>query len=237
VAITFTISDDQDATGATATIAGTGVAADNDVNVYKFGASGALSLAGTFSRTGNGTLTLAVATGSYFAILLSDGVFAGLPVAFVASDEPASTLGSLLAAVKNRIVALGLQGISAGRVITRKKPYKLPSDSLPAVFVCPLTEQMPNSGTNASDDTGYAVLIVASRASNQELPIAADDQLLAWRNSIAKEFREKRITGITGADFYRVAVEPGPVIDDTAFKGMIDSTAVILRCFAREVRP
>lgn len=145
-----------------------------------------------------------------------------------------STLGDILEAVKTTITALDLPDI-ASNVLLKKFPWRRDDVATPAVLIAPQAEQLPNLGTNASDDTGYGVQVVIVRVSNNDLSLAGSDQLLAWRDAIIKAFREKRISGIAGS--YHTTIEPGPMFDQPAFWTNYDASTLLLRAWVREARP
>ena len=145
-----------------------------------------------------------------------------------------STQGDILAAVQTAVRGLALTGIDNANVLLRKFAWKRDGVTMPAVFICPIQEQLPLTGTNSQDDTTYGVQISAVRASNGDVTISATDQLLEWRELLIKAFREKRITGIAGQ--YRTTVDPGPVIAPAGFAAQIDGTTIFLRCQTRATR-
>ncbi len=233
VGASLTVVDQQDGTGATATIAGA-AGYTNDVYVYSFAADGTLTLEGTFTRSGNGTLDLVLTTGMYFAVLANDDFFASTPAFFTVTAAAQSLYGDLLASVQTTLISLALPGIGSN-VLLKKFTWLRDGVTYPAAFVCPYTEQWPNQGTNASDDTGYGISIGLARASNRVNDLAADDQLLAWREIARKAFRSQRIINVSSAH-YNTLVEPGPVFDPASFANQFDATFITLRAWARESR-
>jgi hypothetical protein len=233
VGVTLSIVDQADGTGATATIAGA-AGYTNDVYVYSFGADGTLTDEGTFTRSGNGTVDLVLATGMYFAVLANDDFFASTPAFFAVTGSAQSLYGDLLAAVQTTLISLGLSGI-ASNVLLKKFVWLRDGTTYPAAFVCPYNEQWPNQGTNASDDTGYGISIALVRATNRDNTLAQDDLLLDWRETVRKAFRSQRIAGVSSAH-YTTLVEPGPVFDPAIFGNQYDATFLTLRAWARESR-
>lgn len=236
--ITLAIADDRDGTGATATLAGGGVAAANVVSVYAFGNGGAMTLVDTFSRVGNGTVPIDVDPGAmYVGVLTSDDVFSGVPVFFPATDASDAILGDLLASIQTDAIAAALPEISAN-VLLRKFPWQTDGITLPALLVSPIREQLPNLGTNASDDTLYGVQLSAFWAGDKsDNSLAEDSVVLDVRDKLLKRFREKRIPNITQGDSYRTTVEAGDVFDADLFKKTGKyATVLLLRCYVREVR-
>lgn len=233
VGATLSVVDQGDGTGATATIAGA-AGYTNDVYVYSFAADGTLTLEDTFTRSGNGTIDLVLGVGSYFAVMANDDFFASTPDFFFVTDDAESLYGDLLAAVKTTLLALALPDIGAN-VLLKKFVWFRDGVTYPAAFVAPYNEQWPNQGTNASDDTGYGIAITLVRTSNRVNDLAADDQMLSWRETVRKAFRSQRIGGVS-ADHYTTLVEPGPVFDPASFGNQFDATIIYLRAWAREGR-
>lgn len=233
VGATLVVVDQQDGTGATATIAGA-AGYTNDVYVYSFAADGTLTLEDTFTRSGNGTLDLVLGVGMYFAVMANDDFFASTPAFFTVTDAAQSLYGDLLAAVQTTLISLGLAGIGAN-VLLKKFVWFRDGVTYPAAFVCPYNEQWPNQGTNASDDTGYGIAITLVRKSNRDNDLADGDQLLSWRETVRKAFRSQRIGGVSTAHF-NTLVEPGPVFDPFSFGNQFDATIIYLRAWARESR-
>jgi hypothetical protein len=166
--------------------------------------------------------------------MANDDFFASTPAFFFVTDAAESLYGDLLNAVKTTLISLALPDIGAN-VLLKKFDLLKDGETFPAAFVCPANEQWPNQGTNASDDTGYGILITLARKSNRILDLAQDDQLLAWRETVRKAFRSGRISGVSSAH-YNTLVEPGPVFDPRAFGNMYDATVIYLRAWARESR-
>jgi hypothetical protein len=233
VGATLTVVDQQDGTGATATIAGA-AGYTNKVYVYSFGADGTLTLEGTFTRSGNGTIDLVLTTGMYFSVLANDDFFASTPAFFTVTAAAQSLYGDLLASVQTTLISLGLAGIGSN-VLLQKFVWFRDGVTYPAAFVCPFNEQWPNLGTNASDDTGYGISICLARTSNRNNALESDDQVLAWREIVRKAFRSQRIVNVSTAHF-NTLVEPGPVFDPFSFGNQFDATFITLRAWARESR-
>jgi hypothetical protein len=233
VGASLTVVDQQDGTGATATIAGA-AGYSNDVYIYSFAADGTLTLEGTFTRSGNGTVDLVLTTGMYFAVLANDDFFASTPAFFTVTAAAQSLFGDLLASVQTTLISLALPDIGSN-VLLKKFTWLRDGTTYPAAFVCPYTEQWPNQGTNASDDTGYGIAITLVRTSNRDNALASDDQLLDWRETVRKAFRSQRVISVSTAHF-NTLVEPGPVFDPASFGNQFDATIIYLRAWARESR-
>ena len=235
MAASLTIADNQDGTGATATITGSGGAAANLVSVYSFSATALMALVNTFSRVGDGTIAVDVDPGAtYVGVLTEDAALVDVPVFFPATSAPQSLYGDMLAAVQTTLISLGLSGIGSN-VLLRKFPWYRDGTTFPAAFVCPFNEQWPNQGTNASDDTGYGISICLARTSNRDNTLAQDNLLLDWRETVRKAFRSKRLAGVNERHFV-TNVEPGTVFDPASFGNQYDATFITLRAWAREAR-
>lgn len=229
----LTVVDQQDGTGATATISGAAGYA-NKVYVYSFAADESVTLVDVFTRSGNGTLDLTLGVGMYFAVMANGDFFASTPAFFSVTAAAQSLYGDLLAAVRIKLISLGLAGIGAN-VLLKKFVYFRDGVNFPAAFVCPYNEQWPDAGSNARDDSGYGISICLARTSNHANELAQDDRLLDWRETVRKAFRSQRIAG-AGADHHTTKVEPGPVFDPASFGNQFDATFLTLRAWAREPR-
>src|SRR5262245_10565380 len=116
MALTVTITDNQNGTGATATIAGqdAGQTVTVFVSPFEVGTS-PLAWTSAGSRVGNGTVSLPVQPAYYYAYAL--GVVSGVaavsvPVYFLASIAPRAVLDRYLDAIQAKIQTLTLSGLT-----------------------------------------------------------------------------------------------------------------------------
>lgn len=236
---TLTVTDNADGSGGIATIAGGDVAAANDVFLQSVdGELGTSSWTIAGSRTGNGTVNLAVTPGFYWCKIESSAagerVTSNLVYACFTDGELA-VLYRCLVAAQARIQSLSLPGISNERIVIRKVPddKNIPK---PAVILTPYRQESlnPAEGTNNRDDVGYNVFIAALDADNQN-QTSNFARNLHWRESIRQAFHNQRLTGVP--EIINATVEPLPVIDTQAwFDRNTCVSALIVQFTSREPR-
>jgi hypothetical protein len=240
----LTVSDHGDNTGATATITITQPEAINTVLVQPFsgelGSGQGWTNAG--SRTGEGTLALALAAGHYFGCVSS--VHGGheqiSPVCyFTVSDGLESIHTRCLVAAQARIRLLALEGMDPQRVIIEKLPVGrnlAGGAGLPAIVVSPHRAAMPpTAGTNSCDDVGYQVLISIFDRDNQEPSLAANlERHFLWRQQIARAFRNQRLPGVP--EVINAEVDSIEGLGEEAWKRELMATPLVIRFTSRERR-
>lgn len=237
VGATLAIADNADGTGAVATIAGTDAGAANSVDVYAF--SGSLADLGdvqSFTRTGNGTRALALATGSYFAVLKSDDFLAADPVFFRVTDAEQCLWDEIIDAVVLLIQGLPLSGLTADMIRRGKIPAKFADIGTAGVLVCPVKETIGTAG-NRKDNLGYGVMVSCFKASNGDNYTNLGTEL-KWRDQIETAFKIKPAYNplSTVAEVYNIAIEPGSVVLPEAFFANYDVGSIVLRVFAKQSR-
>ena len=236
---TLTVTDNADGTGAVATLAGGTVGATNIV--YYQPVNGQLGSA-TWSvggfRTGNGTVSLSLATGFYWfhclaveapSTLVSNFVY----LAVTNGTDPIHE--RILDAVQARIQGLALSGVPSGQVYVRKVPWTKET-TFPCVQVAPIGVEriQPNQGTNVRDDIGYPVLVVLADTDDQKQQTNRARNLL-WRHRVIKAFRSQRLTGVS--EVHNCTVEPQAILPPSEWRN--DSRwigALVLRFVTREAR-
>lgn len=233
---TFSVADNGDGTGGVVTIAGSTVGSTNTFFAAPW-SGGFISAAFVSygSRTGNGTLAVALVSGYYWGLVrssLSGQIVDSLPVGFRISSGDQAVYYRCLEAVAARLATLGLGGIAGSSIVIRKTPWNR-NLATPGIFVTPSSEVPIEPATNARDDIGYGVQLTVVRASNQDVSanLAAE---LSWREQISRAFRESALAGVD--EIYTVRFEPGPVIDAASFAAQYDVQTLVLRCVARETR-
>ena len=230
MAATLTIADDEDGTGATATVAGGGAGAANVVTVYK--ATGRVgSMVGTaYTRTGNGTLSLPVARGLWFALLTTDGVPAGM-VYFAATSGLDAVATRVRRAVADTIRLLNIP--PAERVYEQMIPDES-NVSFPCVLVTvDGVQESQETGLSTVDDIGRPVKVaIADRGGKREAQKLAEYEY--WRQSIDRCFRSQQLAGIPESVICRI--EPNLIIDPNLPQYDYIVTGLVVRAVCREPR-
>ena len=243
MALSVTLTDLGNNTGATATIAGSDGGSNNDVYTQN-PRSGAWTLSG--SRTGDGAVTLGLARGLYWAYVA--GEVGGSPaVSPVTSSLTAVTRSgdeSIQEQLMNAVVA-GIQAISptvtgptwslsASRVYKQKVGAPHPNMTYPAVVVCAPVAETIGGGDNLREDYGHPVAVLIVNKSSIDNPDDIPDFTLA-RDRIIKYFISQHLQ-LTGIQTMTCTVEAGPIFNppDTGFHETISTFT--LRFRVRETR-
>jgi hypothetical protein len=194
------------------------------------------------SRVGDGTVNLALATGHYFAMAqtLTDSGYATSPVVhLVVTDGADDIQDQILEAAKARIelLSLGVESVTIVKKVMPERDFGAGKEfPIPAVVLWPLNEiSPPEAGLNEVDDVTYTVACVILQADNQKTGITdANRDHFLWRQKIAKAFRNQRLPGV--ASVIRVAVQPGDVSSDEAWKDGWFASALLLKFTSRQSR-
>ncbi len=210
---TLTITDRQDGTGATATLAGGDPAAVNTISIQRpfqvIHEEAWQSVGG--SLTGNGTLNLSLPTGYYWAVCTS--VLGGQQTVsnivwcwVTAASE--SVQYRILQAVQGVIQTLALPKLPPEQVYQTMLPDPNAAE-FPAVFVTPEDKELYQGGMNESDDVARpAVIWIADR--NDQDYFANESLYLLWRERIQRRFSQQRLPGVP--EVFRCVVEPREII-------------------------
>jgi hypothetical protein len=237
------VADHADNTGATATISGAALGSTNHVFVQDF--AGDLGT-GTWHDAGsvdnNGFVLLSLATGHYFAYVVSSlggDAAVSTVVYFAVTDGLESVHARCLAAVQARIRSMALAGVDTTRVVIEKVALSRNLSGnigLPAIVISPHRAAMPpDSGTNSFDDVHYDVLVAMFDRDNQEASLQANlDRHLLWRQQIARAFRNQRLSAVP--EVINAEVEPAEGLLDEAWKHELMVSALLLRFTGRETR-
>jgi len=243
---TLAVAVQADGTGATATISGSDADATNTIYTQAFSGSTSGSWTNSGSRTGDGTVDLALTTlGPYLAYCSSanaDGSAASAVVYFIVSNSSTQSVWyQCLVAAQARVQAASLSGIANSSVIVKKQELsrivRQPDGvTLPAVIITPLRETMrPTEGVNTFDDVGYGVLVTTVAADNQEATVAANlNRDTLWRQQIARAFRNQRLSGVD--EIINAWVEPADFIQLPAWASGLLVSSLAVRFVSREVR-
>lgn len=232
----ISIVDDTDGTGATATISGSTAGVTNTVNVYQFSQNlGRLGSPTPYTRVGDGTLSLPVANGAWFATITSTlGVefAAGQPFFFWASDFAESVWWRLLQRAQVVIQGLNIPEFAANEVLISKLPINLLAPDGRGIFLHPTPETIEFKW-NTSDVYGFGILVAIAEKSNGEGLTGLDDDL-RWRETVQAAFKltpsYNPFSGIP--EFNNLTkFEPGSVILPEAWINQYDAGSFILRVF------
>jgi hypothetical protein len=234
------VADLGNGTGATATITlSDSGSVSNDVYTGSWG-GGAENVTFTLenSRTGDGTVSLTLTTGFYWAyVVSSDGSSYSVSnlVYFRVSDATEAIHVQCAEAVQAAIQALALTGIDSDNVKVRKFPhFRKDMDTLPLVLVTTHLPVTTTPATNKKDDITYPVTISlfaqsdANQTSNQE-------RMLLWRESIRKAFHQSRLTGVTSVWMCNIP-QSQPFNEAWFIGGMKDQSPLTLNFISRELR-
>jgi hypothetical protein len=234
--MSLTVVDNANGT-ATATLAGTAGGANTvyvlSVDDAALGAN--WTAAGT--RTGDGTIVLTLASGFYFAYLLTNPSAVSAPVLFGVTASVLAVPDRCFAAVAARMALLAL----ANSVGTLLKVYDYPIVEDPNIRY-PLViltsdggRQTDEKALNGRDDWGHPVRALI-RDVVPKFDEAAKTRFRSWRQGITRAFHNQRLPGVI--ESVRNKVEPGALlkrIPGEQFKNIAESELVI-RCITREVR-
>jgi hypothetical protein len=240
MALTLQITDAQDGTGGTATIAGSDVGTTNTLYRASFsGVAGPLTWAMVGSRTGDGTITIAQATGYYLwhltGTVSAATAFAGYFRPLTDLDEQSEN-EQILDAVVQKIRTLNLEDVDSASVDFKWMPRKVDSsvDPLPQVQVIPINGETFPGTLTGRDDVGYPVMVVLIDSQDKDFKKNKRRNLM-WRSLILKAFRFQHLTGPTEA--YNCIPEQQTIIDPANFKdGNLFVSFIALRFISRERR-
>jgi hypothetical protein len=227
---TLAVADKADGTGATATVTGSAGGA-NQVYVQNVdGQLGAFAWTLGGTRTGDGTVNLALAKGYYWAYCLTGGTVISNLAYFQVTDGADAVLSRVYAAAKALLQLLNLP------FTQRVYPSQF-ADSVAVQVPCTVlttdgARQTDEAALNGRDDVGQPV-----RALVKDVCLKFDDQKKAeyekWRQSIFRAFHNQRLPGVAESKMNKVelgvlspAESPAP---QTVFE-------VTIRCVTREVR-
>lgn len=137
--------------------------------------------------------------------------------------------------VQAAIQALDLTGIADADILLQKVPLDRTDDAPSCTVSTWMAETMVSTqGTNVRDDVGYPVT-VKFRAGNGGDLTSNHARMLEWRQTVAKYFRNQRLSGVD--EIYTCRVEPAPVFAPGPFLSKaIDESAFVLRFMSREAR-
>lgn len=231
MSLTLAISDKADGTGATATIAGSG-GASVTIQVQRPGDI-AWTVAGTI--TGDGTVSLPLASGYFWGVALAAGVVSNL-VYFPATTNTDAVAYRCLTGAQAGIQTLstaGTIGVKASHVYV-KMVLDDKNMHLPAIALTPTdTEQILTTGTNAKDDISHPVVCQIVDRNSKDY-VAKLPTYLRWRERIIRFFIHQRLSGVP--ECYTCDIVPEVIFDQQLrdFQYMVSGFVLRFRC--REVR-
>lgn len=236
----FTTADNADGTGLTATIAGGLVGDAHSLAAYSFsGAVGNLSLAATGTRSGNGTIALALAVGTYLFVLTTNGAVTAAPQFASATSGDPSYQEEIQLLVLAKIQSLPLTGLLAAEMTNGKQPLPETLTDDKGVLVSTLAEVIERK-YNSHDDVGYGVLITCFIKNSQNNNTANLGSHLSWREIIRRAFNQTPTNvPIVHPRLVSLTIEPAApwIFNPEAFlKHHLDAASLVLRVKLRELR-
>lgn len=224
----FSVSDNMDGSGATATISGSG-GASNSVYYSLFSGSLVWVLAGAI--TGDGTVAIPAPIGVYTSYLLSNAIVVP-PVAFTVTD--AATLAIETRCRSAVMAVVGALPIPpAGNLYVQKWPIQSMIDFPCMLFTVDGVQETDESQLSTVDDVGYPVRIaIADRSDKQDSTMLPQYEL--WRQNVANCFRNQRLPGVP--ESVKCKVEPYVIIDPEGKDYAHIVMGLTIRCICRQQR-
>lgn len=225
--VTFTVSDNQNGTGATATISGSSGAANTVYVTQVLG--GTWGIAG--SLVGDGSVSLSLNGGFYFAYCLTAPATVSDVTYFPVTSSALPVLTRCFAAVVSTLKLLNLP--CTQRVIDSQYADSVTNQQFPCVVLT--TEDARESdeaALNNRDDIGHAVRLLV-----KDVCLKPDDKTRdvyrGWRQAIFRAFHNQRLAGVI--ESVRNKVEMGAVAAVSSNEPQVVSE-LLIRCITREVR-
>lgn len=254
--LALTITDNQDGSGATATITGSAVGSTNTVftvsvpqlqlyNLVSFPPP-AWVVMGQRSGDGNVVLSVPFVPGYYWAYLYSQ-VGSGPPTIappqyFVASPNAQSVFQQIRLAVQAKIQGLSLPpiapaptGITSDRVYLQGVPFG-GLQKFPCVIISDEDEQETvGVSTNLTEDIAYPIRVFIADRQGVPFDVMVPTYLL-WRERIMSAFRSQRLATVA-AVMANASVQPHVAISaEMAAKYQHVVSGMTLRFVARQTR-
>ncbi len=196
-----------------------------------------------------GTYSLSTTTNSVFGVTLAAGVYA---FRLKCTDGRASfvygriTNGTeslhyqCLQAVKTRLQELALSGMDSDNILVHEildSRYLTKEGSnptkLPGIIITPGGAEQATGGTNTRDDIAYPVNVFIVAARNQTIDTGYKTYL-QWRQQCMAALRSQRLSGVS--DQFNVKVEPGEIVNRTAWEKNFWASGFTVRFTCRETR-
>jgi len=228
---TLTVTDNADGSGAVATVAGSTVGSTNVVSVQTYDG---LTWTAAGTRTGDGTLALALAKGYCFA--KCDSSLSGQNVVSNVVRCPVTDANDSVHARAAEYIRSNLATLSLGGAEQNVKRMTLPTEEVmtfPGVIVWFNDGEQIIGGSNNRDDIGYPVhvAIVDQKLTSLSIP---PDQYLLYRQRCIRKIRNQPMAGIP--EIMTVQVQPSLVVDEKLPAYDYFVTAWTFICVSREVR-
>lgn len=243
---TLAIADDATTpTGVTATVTDADATATVRLDYQKADA-GFTATAWTAgnSRTGNGTITQALAQGVYWfklhSTLSGESATSNLILSKVTDGKKAvheQCLNAIHAGIKTVIAAGSLPGIASSDRAYNLSDLDLKRMDLPGIAVClSYGNQVPGEtlgrGTNARDDVQFPVYVILLDRFGGDFVSARADYLRV-REVLFRTFRFQRLAT---TDAHIVRAEPGPVLAIQQGDYQLAGSVLLFRPEIRDVR-
>lgn len=244
--ISLSIADNEDGTGAVATIAGSGVTSTNALyRAHFLGIDGPLVWGLVDSRTGDGNIT--VSTGpmrAYWLWYVKNTAGSTISVSEIVLQALTDTTYTgvrtrIREGIAAKLALLDLDQIDSTRIYQLQDSKDLRWNT-PGVIVMPdVTADSHVSGTNIRDDIGYPFTVLMVDSADFIGSNAPTDKWDLWREKVDRAFRNQRISGVN--EVYTCDIEPGrmPAVapgEDIDKLYLSARVALTIRAFAREPR-
>ena len=230
MSLLLAIADDATTpTGIVATISGS---SGGSVTLFTRNVDGQLT-AGTWtnsgSRAGDGTISVPLPKGYYFAYA-QDGANITSPAYFQATDGLTSVLGRCVAAVKSTLQLLNLP-------CTQRVYDSLHANSPLVQYPCVVlatdgTRQSDESALNGRDDLGQPVRVLV-----KDVCLKFDDAnrelYRQWRQAITRCFINQRLAGVPESVRNKIELGEVAIVESRAPQVVLELT---VRAVTREVR-
>ena len=243
---TLTVTDNADGTGAVATISGSTAGSTNTVYAQLVdGQIGSGTWTSYGSRSGDGTVSLALAVGFWWILVQSvkSGSQATSNVVYIyVSSGTAAIHERIMQAIQARIQGLTLTDVTSGNVIIRKvtteqdvgtgKTY-----TYPCIQISPDGQERinANQGTNERDDITYPTMVAVMELDNLQNQSTNRARNLLWRERIVRAFRNQRLSGIP--EVYTITITAQPIIQTGNWlEHKIYTSFFTINATARQVR-
>lgn len=229
---TLTVTDDEDGTGATATVALSDPLAFNEVYVGRAtGEAGAVAFTLGGDRIGGGAVPLALTKGLWWAYLLSEDVFSG-QVYFAVTDGLDAVATRVMRSVADTIRLLPIP--PAANVYEHGVPEF--SNVVFPNFVCSIdgVEEQYQNVLATLDYVGRPVKVqLNDRCDVREL-IDRRPTYELWRQTVTRCFINQRLAGV--AESHICQVEPYVIVDPKLPQYEFMVSGLVVRATCRERR-
>jgi hypothetical protein len=228
---TLSITDNADGTGATATIAGSGGAANTIFVLTVDGTVETGTWAPTGSLVGDGTVSLPLPKGYYFGYALSAPATLSGVAYFGVTAGSDSVAARCFAAVATRLQLLALPctaNVYDSLYADNKAALQYPC----VVLTTDGARDTDEAATNGRDDIGHGVRVLIKDVCFR-FDEARRDTYRSWRQAILRAFLNQRLPGVP--ESVRCKVELGSVAAVATDRPQV-VTELTIRCVTREPR-